>query len=67
MTSDRHLTTKQAAELLKVSDQTVLNWLRDGFFPNAFKLNPTKKNSPIRIPRSDVDKVRAAQRKALAG
>lgn len=61
------LSTKQAAKILSVSDQTVINWMREGLFPNAYKLNPSKKNSPIRIPIKDVDKVRAAQLKALRG
>lgn len=67
MKKDQDLNTKQAADLLKVSDQTIINWMRDGLFPNAYKLNPTKKNSPIRIPRADIDKALDAQRKARRG
>jgi predicted DNA-binding transcriptional regulator AlpA len=59
------LSTAQAGELLGVSDQTVLNWMRDGLFPNAIKLNPSKKNSPIRIPRSDIAKVLESQARAV--
>lgn len=66
MKKDQDLSTKQAATLLNVTYQTIVNWMRDGIFPNAYKLNPTKKNSPIRIPRSDVEKVLKARREALA-
>lgn len=58
------ISTRQAAEILGVSDQTVINWTREGIFPNAIKLNPTKRNSPIRIPRGEVDKVRKEQLRA---
>ena len=57
--------TKGAGELLGVSDQTVINWMRDGMFPNAKKLNPTKRNSPIRIPRADIEKILDAQNRAV--
>lgn len=67
MKKDQDLNTKQAASLLKVSDQTIINWMRDGLFPHAYKLNPTKKNSPIRIPRVDIDQALDAQRKARRG
>ena len=59
--------TKEAAALLKVSDQTIVNWIHDGLFPNAIKLNPSKRNSPIRIPRSDVVAVQKGQRAHVAG
>jgi predicted site-specific integrase-resolvase len=60
-----YYSTKDAAELFMVSDQTILNWLNDGMFPNAIKLNPKKKNSPIRIPREDIEKVLQAQARAV--
>jgi predicted site-specific integrase-resolvase len=66
MTKQDLLSTKEAAEILHVSDQTVINWWREGLFPNAIKLNPTKRNSPIRIPRKDVDKAFKTQERALA-
>jgi len=53
--------TKEAAALLKVSDQTIVNWIHDGLFPNAIKLNPSKRNSPIRIPRVDVEAAKLKQ------
>jgi len=61
------LSTIEAADILRVSDQTVTNWFHDGVFPNAIKLNPSKRNSPIRIPREDVDALRKAQRAPMAG
>ena len=67
MKKENMLSTKEAAELLKVSDQTIINWMRDGLFPNAIKLNPSKKNSPIRIPRKDIEQARLAQLKAARG
>jgi predicted DNA-binding transcriptional regulator AlpA len=60
------LSTKQVAEFLGVSDQTVINWMRDGVFPNAIKLNPEKRNSPIRIPRADVVAFDKRRRSAMA-
>lgn len=61
------ISTKEAADILSVSDQTIINWWREGYFPNAKKLNPKKRNSPIRIPFEDVEKARKAQRYAVAG
>jgi len=62
MKTDNLLTTKEAADMLGVSDQTVINWIKDGVFPNAYKLNPKKSNSPIRIPKGDVTEVKAGRR-----
>ena len=56
------LSTREVAALMHVSDQAILNWLKDGTFPNAFKLNPSKARSAFRIPRSDVEKALKAQR-----
>jgi len=67
MTISDLLTTKKAAEMLGVSDQTVINWWRDGLFPNAFKANPRKKNSKLLIPRKDVDQAKLAQKQAARG
>lgn len=67
MSKQNLLSTKEAAEILQISDQTVINWMRDGVFPNAIKLNPSKRNSPIRIPRSDVVAVQKGQRAHVAG
>ena len=56
------LTTKQAAEVLGVSARTIQAWHEKGEFPHAYKLNPDARNSPLRIPRSDVDNYISRQR-----
>jgi predicted site-specific integrase-resolvase len=66
MTKQIMLSTKEAAALLQISDQTIINWVRDGVFPNAIQLNPSKRNSPIRIPRGDVVAVQRGQRVRVA-
>jgi len=53
MTSD-FLTTSQVADLLGCSVRAVVKYAQLGHFPNARKMDPTKKNSPLRIPRADV-------------
>jgi predicted site-specific integrase-resolvase len=55
------ISTQEAAELLQVSDQTVINWIREGAIPNAIKLNPSKRNSPIKIPLQEVLAIRKKQ------
>lgn len=55
----------QAAKLLKVSDQTILDWHTEKLFPNAYRLNPNKKKSRIRIPRRDVEAILKMQGRAL--
>jgi predicted DNA-binding transcriptional regulator AlpA len=60
MTSDL-LTTSQVAELLGCSVRAVVKYTQRGHFPNARKMDPTKKNSPLRIPRADVEKYQKLQ------
>lgn len=57
MTETKDLTTGEAADMLKVSPSTVWYWYKAGTFPNAYKLHPTARNSPIRIPRADVQAI----------
>ena len=52
--TDDLLTTNQAAELLGCSVRAIVNYVRRGHFPHARKMDPTKRNSPLRIPRADV-------------
>jgi transposase len=53
------LTTNQAAKELDVSTRTIQLWIQQGEFPNAFKLTPgNKRNSPLRIPRVDIESFR---------
>lgn len=61
------MTVQEAMKVFHVSDQTLINWWRDGLFPNAYKANPTKKNSKLLIPIKDIEQVRASQRKAARG
>jgi excisionase family DNA binding protein len=49
-----YLTVRQAAERLEVHPNTVSQWIRQGYFPGAYKRGPTK-TSPYAIPEADVD------------
>ena len=53
--SDEMLTTKEVAGLLLVSQSFVPVLVRRGHFPGARKLDPTRKNSHLRIPRQEVE------------
>lgn len=55
---------KQIAEYLSLHPETVRIMARSGDFPNAYKAG--KRNSPLRIPWSDVDRYRALQPKAYS-
>lgn len=44
----------EAAQMLQVSKQTVRNMIDRGHFPGAKKMDPTRRNSPYRIPRAEV-------------
>jgi len=48
------LTTAEVAELLGVTIGSISHWIKEGYFPNAFRLNP-RSRSYWRIPRKDVD------------
>jgi len=61
MTEDL-LNTAQVAEMLNCSVRTVNNYVLRGHFPNARKMDPTRENSPLRIPRSDVLAFQESQR-----
>ena len=45
---------KEAAERLGVTRRTINHWIRQGQFPGVYKLNPNARNSPYRIPESDI-------------
>lgn len=51
--SSEILTTLQVAEMLKCSHTYVTLLVKRGHFPGARKLDPTRLNSPLRIPRSE--------------
>lgn len=46
---------KEAAKRLGVSSKTIRNMIDRGKFPGARKINPDLKNSPYRIPISEVE------------
>ena len=48
------LTTKEVSEMLKVSQCYIPVLVRRGHFPGARKLDPTRRNSHLRIPLQDV-------------
>ena len=48
------LSTKQVAERLGVDITTVIQWIKQGRFPNVFKVNPFGLTSPYRIPEKDI-------------
>jgi len=52
--SNKLFTTSEAATFLNCSREAVVDWFNQGEFPNAFKLNPNARNSPIKIPEGDV-------------
>ncbi|MGG6382041.1 helix-turn-helix domain-containing protein [Paenarthrobacter sp. NEAU-H11] len=57
-------TVKQVAEYLSLHPETVRIMTRSGDFPNAYKAGRARRNSPLRIPWSDVDRYRALQPRA---
>ena len=60
-----YLTVRATANTLQVSTRTIQLWISQGHFPNAYKLNPTNtRNSPYRIPCTDIDAFKNRQRVA---
>ncbi len=53
MVETRMLSTAKVAERLQVHQTTIQRWIRQGYFPQAYKLGPGR-NSPYVIPESDV-------------
>ena len=51
---DEILTSAQVAKMLGVTQTSISQWLKTGYFPNAYRINP-RTRSPWRIPKSDVD------------
>ena len=49
----KYLTTKEIADQLQVTERTVTNLIRRGYFPGARKIDPRRLNSPYRIPESE--------------
>lgn len=49
------LSTREAAERLGVTQQSIARWIKQGAFPNVFRLNPDAKRPTYRIPISDIE------------
>ena len=62
MTENKTLNTKEVAALLGCHQATVPDLVKRGHFPNARKFDPTRNNSPLRIP---IEVVLAYQEKQL--
>lgn len=52
----------EAARQLQVTPATIRNMIERGHFPGATKIDPTLRNSPLRIPEDEI-KAYIAQRK----
>lgn len=53
---DGYVKIAEAAELLNAKPRTVNHWIRQGYFPNAIKLNPmARTGSPYYIPVTDIE------------
>jgi len=59
--SEEMLTCAQVAKMLGVSKQSINRWVKEGHFPNAWRINP-RLQSGWRIPKSDVDAFIALRR-----
>jgi excisionase family DNA binding protein len=59
MAAEQYVTSSEAAELLGVQRQTVVNWCEQGLFAGAWRAAPGK---PWHIPRASVDAMRASTR-----
>jgi predicted DNA-binding transcriptional regulator AlpA len=49
------LTAPQVAKMLRVTSASINNWCKEGLFPGAYKINPTRPKSRWRIPHGAVD------------
>ncbi|MEJ2708870.1 MAG: helix-turn-helix domain-containing protein [Anaerolineales bacterium] len=56
------LSVDQVADILEVSNRTVLNLIHRGRFPGAHKIDPESIRSPYRIPKPDLESYIAKQR-----
>jgi len=54
---DIFYTSAQTAVFFCVSIRTVQDWIKKGYFPNAYKRNPHAKRPEYRIPQSDIAKI----------
>lgn len=49
---------KEAAEILECSPQTIRNMIARGTINGAQKIDPTLKNSPLRIPKNEIIRIK---------
>jgi hypothetical protein len=56
-----YLTTLQVAEILRCSPTYVTILVKRGHFPGTIKMDPTRRNSPLRIPRKAVEEYQKRQ------
>ena len=54
--TDELLSTIENAEIFDVKQKTVGDWIRNGDI-KAKKKNPLRRNSPYRVPKSEVDRL----------
>ncbi|HEC61413.1 hypothetical protein LCGC14_0761720 [marine sediment metagenome] len=50
--------SSEVAKILGVTSKTIASLFKRGHFPNAFKVDPTRQNSPLRFPSEDVESYR---------
>lgn len=55
MNGETYIRVNEAAIMLQVSNQTIRNMITSGTLTGR-KIDPSKKNSPIRIPLSEINK-----------
>ena len=55
--NENDLESPDVADRLGVSVMTVHRWRKQGFFPNAYRLNPKVPKSPWRFPISDIEAI----------
>lgn len=53
---DEFYKVNEVAALLKVTPKTVHNLIERGHFPGAYKIDPTRRNSHVRIPKVEVQR-----------
>jgi excisionase family DNA binding protein len=63
----QELSTAQAAERLGVTQQAIAKWIRQGLFPNAYKINPYGRTSPYRIPERDIEAFEEKRKERSSG
>ena len=61
---EEYYTINEVAEILEINPRTVSLYIQRGHFPNAYRLDPTRKKSPYRIPKQDVKNFVQKQRES---